>query len=183
MKSATEKAGWPHTQYPEVAFGGRSNVGKSSLMNNLLQRKGLVKTSGEPGKTRLLNFFLINEKFVLTDLPGYGFARGDKDEIRRWKPMVEEYITGKEELKALVHIVDIRRSPDELEKTMMEFAINAGVPHILVANKSDKLSNPACAESARKIEKTLGKKPIIYSAKTGAGKDALWRELLPLLHG
>jgi len=183
IKSATEKAGWPRTGQPEVAFAGRSNVGKSSLINNLLNRRGLVKTSAEPGKTRLVNFFLINEKFILTDLPGYGFARGDKDEVRRWKPMIEEYIGQREELRALVHIMDIRRIPDEdgMEGMMMEFALHADIPHILVANKSDKLSHSACLKSAREIEKALGKKPIIYSAKTGAGKEALWKELYPLL--
>jgi GTP-binding protein len=158
-------------------------VGKSSLINNLLNRRGLVKTSAEPGKTRLVNFFLINEKFILTDLPGYGFARGDKDEVRRWKPMIEEYIGQREELRALVHIMDIRRIPDEdgMEGMMMEFALHADIPHILVANKSDKLSHSACLKSEREIEKALGKKPIIYSAKTGAGKEALWKELYPLL--
>lgn len=183
IKSATEKAGWPRTGQPEVAFAGRSNVGKSSLINNLLNRRGLVKTSAEPGKTRLVNFFLINERFILTDLPGYGFARGDKDEVRRWKPMIEEYIGQREELRALVHIMDIRRIPDEdgMEGMMMEFALHADIPHILVANKSDKLSHSACLKSAREIEKALGKKPIIYSAKTGAGKEALWKELHPLL--
>lgn len=183
IKSATEKAGWPRTGQPEVAFAGRSNVGKSSLINNLLNRRGLVKTSAEPGKTRLVNFFLINEKFILTDLPGYGFARGDKDEVRRWKPMIEEYIGQREELRALVHIMDIRRIPDEdgMEGMMMEFALHADIPHILVANKSDKLSHSACLKSEREIEKALGKKPIIYSAKTGAGKEALWKELYPLL--
>lgn len=183
VTSAAEEKGWPNDVRPEIAFAGRSNVGKSSLINNLLNRKGLVKTSSEPGKTRLLNFFLINEKYFFTDLPGYGFAKGDKAEIVRWKPMIEAYLMGREGLKALVHIVDVRREPDNMETDLAAFAANAGLAHILVANKSDKLSNTAAAKSVRAIEKALGKKPILYSAHTGDGKHDLWKAITPLLHG
>lgn len=182
VTSAADESGWPADIRPEIAFAGRSNVGKSSLINNLLNRKGLVKTSAEPGKTRLLNFFLINEKYFFTDLPGYGFAKGDKAEIARWKPMIESYLTGRQGLKALVHIVDIRREPDDLETGLAAFAGAAGLVHILVANKSDKFSKSAAAKAVRAIEKALGKKPIPYSAHTGEGKDVLWKAITPLLH-
>lgn len=181
ITSAVKREGWPKESLPEIAFVGRSNVGKSSLINSLLNRKGLVKTSGEPGKTRLVNFFLINEKWFFTDLPGYGFARGDKKEVARWKPMIEEYLTERKGLRALVHIVDIRRGPDEMEEAMAGFARNAGREHILVANKCDKLSKSACHESARHIEKVLGKKPILVSAHSGQGRDAVWKEFRRIL--
>lgn len=184
ITSAVNKAGWPKEELPEVAFAGRSNVGKSSLMNSLLNRKGLVKTGKEPGKTRMVNFFLINGRWHFTDLPGYGFATGDKREVAGWKPMIEQYLMERKGLRALVHIVDIRREPDGMEQMMALFARRAGREHILVANKCDKLSNSACAKNARAIEKILGVKPLLCSAHTGKGGDTVWKELRRVLsHG
>lgn len=174
IKSSFNKTGWPKSGLPEIAFAGRSNVGKSSLINSLVGRKGLVKTSSAPGKTRSINFFEINEKFAFTDLPGYGYAKGSKKEIEKWKPMIEEYLQHRENLRALVHIVDIRRKPDELEKMLTGWTQSIGLEHIIVINKSDKLSASRCRKAALEIEKAVGGSAVIYSAKTGRGKNELW---------
>jgi GTP-binding protein len=177
MKSAAGRDGWTKPTLPEIAFAGRSNSGKSSLINFIIGRKGLAKTSSTPGKTRLINFFEFNGKFIFTDLPGYGFARGDKKEIASWKPMIEEYLTERETLKGLVQIVDIRRVPDKLELMLKDWAVQSGTPHIIVATKADKLSKSKVIESARNIEKTLGSKPVITSTLDRKGKNEVWKEI------
>ena len=181
ITSSFTKSGWPKGSLPETAFAGRSNVGKSSLINSMLGRKGLVKTSSSPGKTRSINFFEINHKFIFTDLPGYGYAKGDKKEIKKWEVMVEKYLTERETLRAIVHIVDIRRKPDDLELMLAEWIKPSGVEHIVVANKCDKLSNSKCAAAAKEIEKLLGVKPILYSAVKGQGKRELWGVVRPYI--
>lgn len=181
MKSAVNRQGWPNSSLPEIAFAGRSNSGKSSLINFLLGRKGLAKTSSSPGKTRLINFFELNGKFIFTDLPGYGFAKGDKKEIASWKPMIEEYLTGRETLKGLVQIVDIRRKPDELEIMMCDWAVQSSIAHIIVATKADKLSKSKGIESARSIEKILGSKPLVTSTLKKIGKNEVWKTITPLI--
>lgn len=181
ITSAFDKGGWPKTGMPEIAFAGRSNVGKSSLMNLLLNRQKLVKTSSSPGKTRSINFFEINEKFILTDLPGYGFAKGDKSEIAKWKPMIEEYLSKRETLKALIHIVDVRREPNDLEVMLAEWVRHKNIPHILVANKADKLSKNKCAQSSAIIERILGAKPILSSTLSKQGRNEIWGAITPLL--
>ncbi len=181
LKSSFKKEQWAQATFPEIAFAGRSNVGKSSIINSLLNRQKLVKTSSTPGKTRSINFFEINQKFIFTDLPGYGFARGDKAEIKKWKPMVEEYLSQRETLKAIVHIVDVRRKPNEMEEMLLEWITGNKIPHILVASKADKLSKSAGVKSARTIEKLLGKKPLLYSSLKGTGKQELWGLIKPFL--
>ena len=181
LTSGFKKSDWPKGKKPETAFVGKSNVGKSSIINSLLNQKKLVKTSSSPGKTRSINFFEINQKFIFTDLPGYGFAKGDKKEIAGWKRMVEEYLTQRTTLRALVHIVDIRRKPDDLELELVDWLRGAELEHIIVANKSDKLSNSQCGASAKVIEKLLGKKPILYSVLKGKGKKELWKTLMPFI--
>ena len=181
LTSAFKMPDWPKQTKPETAFVGKSNVGKSSVINSLLGQKRLVKISSSPGKTRSINFFEINKKFIFTDLPGYGFAKGDKKEIAGWKKMVEEYLTQRTTLRALVHIVDIRRKPNELELELVDWLKGADLEHVIVANKSDKLSNSKCAASAKEIEKLLGKKPILYSVLKGKGKKELWQTLMPFI--
>lgn len=181
VKSSLRKAGWPKTSLPEIAFAGRSNVGKSSLINSLITRHKLAKTSNSPGKTRAINFYEINGSYMFTDLPGYGFAKGNREEIKKWKPMIEEYLTARETLKGLVHIVDIRREPDELELMLAELVNHQAIAHILVVNKTDKLSRSLRLSSARRIEKAIGKKPILYSSFNGEGKKELWSAIAPLL--
>jgi GTP-binding protein len=181
LKSAYKKPDWPKSDKPETAFVGKSNVGKSSVINSLLGTKRLVKTSSAPGKTRSINFFEINKKFLFTDLPGYGYAKGDKKEISRWKVMIEQYLTERTALRSLVHIVDIRRKPDELELMLVEWLKPRRLQHVIIANKCDKLSNSKCAASAKEIEKLLGKKPILYSTVKGKGKKELWQILKPFV--
>lgn len=181
LKSAFKKPDWPRSRKPETAFVGKSNVGKSSVINSLLSQKRLVKISSSPGKTRSINFFEINKKFIFTDLPGYGFAKGDKKEVAGWKVMVEQYLTQRTTVQALVHIVDIRRKPDELELQLVDWLKAGELQHVIVANKCDKLSNSKCAASAKVIEKLLGKKPILYSSVKGKGKKELWQALRPFI--
>ena len=182
ITSAFNKDGWPTTGLPEVAFAGRSNVGKSSLINLILNRQKLVKTSSSPGKTRSINFFTINDKFGLTDLPGYGFAKGNKAEIAKWRPMIEEYLSKRDSLKALVHIVDIRREPNDLEIMLAQWVRNEKIPHILVANKADKLSKNQGVQSAAVIERILGAKPILSSVLNKQGRNEIWGAITPLLN-
>ncbi|GMT43148.1 MAG: putative GTP-binding protein EngB [bacterium] len=177
IKPAFNKNEWPESRLPEIAFAGRSNVGKSSIINSLLRRKSLVKTSSTPGKTRSINFFMINKNFVFTDLPGYGYASGNKKEISGWKKMIEEYLLKRESLRALVHIVDIRRKPDDLEKMLLEWAQLNNIEHLLVASKCDKLSKSRCAMSANDMYKILGKKPILFSITAKTGNKELWKIL------
>jgi len=182
LKSAVDREGWIKPHLPEIAFAGRSNSGKSSLINFIVGRKGLAKTSSTPGKTRLINFFEFNEKFIFTDLPGYGYASGDKKEVASWKPMIEEYLTERETLKGLVQIVDIRREPDDLEIMMKDWAAASNTPHIIVATKADKLSKSKVMQSARYIEKILGSMPVITSTLDRKGKNEVWKEITPLLN-
>lgn len=181
VKSAFEKSSWPESPLPEIAFAGRSNVGKSSLINSLLARKKLVKTSSTPGKTRSVNFFAINEKFIFTDLPGYGYATGDRKETAGWKNMIEEYLIERINLKALVHIVDVRRKPDALEEMLADWTGHNNIERILVANKCDKLSKSRCAASAKEVEKTLGRKPLLFSVTAKLGRNELWKNIAGFL--
>ena len=134
---------YPKTFLPEVAFAGRSNVGKSSLLNSILNRKKLVKTSATPGKTQEINFFEINRRWMFTDLPGYGFARAPANVRRKWQGMIEQYLTGREPLRLVVLLVDIRRDPTELDLQMQEWLEHWGIPYLLVATKADKLKRGA----------------------------------------
>jgi len=181
VKSAFKKKDWPESFLPEIAFAGRSNVGKSSLINSLLVRKKLVKTSSTPGKTRSINFFAINEKFIFTDLPGYGYASGDKKETAGWKNMIEEYLLERKTLRALVHIVDVRRKPDVLEGMLAEWSRHNNIERILVVNKCDKLSKSRCVASAKEMEKILGQKPLLFSVTAKLGKNELWKNIVGFL--
>src|SRR5712664_2132670 len=139
LKSALKEADWPRDKLPEVAFLGRSNVGKSSLMNSLLGVRGLARTSSTPGRTQLINFFLINEAFHFVDLPGYGYARVPRDVKKHWGPMVEKYLATRAGLVLSIVITDSRREPTELDLLMKEWLEARGKPFIIVATKADKL--------------------------------------------
>lgn len=163
---------------PQVAFIGRSNVGKSSLINHLLNRKKLVKTSGTPGKTQMLNFFLINESFYLVDLPGYGFAapRGVRDS---WRAMIYGYLLNCPDLHLIFQLVDIRHEPSKEDRSFCQSLMDAKLPYQLVANKSDKLGNNQVAKQIKIIKKILNQKdsPLAHSSTEKTGKA----ELLKLL--
>ncbi len=181
--SAARAAQFPHSLLPEVAFAGKSNVGKSSLINSLLNRKHLVKTSATPGKTRQINFFSINGAFLLVDLPGYGYAAVSKREQAGWGGLVEQYVAQREPLRGLVLIVDARHEPGPLDVQMRQWLAARRVPHLVVANKADKLSRGQVQEHMQRIAQGLAlpEPPLAFSSHSGAGRAELWARLRPWL--
>lgn len=178
IKSAFEKSHWTTDGLPEIAFLGRSNVGKSSLINSLLQRKGLARTSNTPGRTQSINFFLINESFYFVDLPGYGYARVSKTMRSDWGKMAEEYLAERRELRLSIQLIDSRHKPTPLDLQLNEWLKFYAKNHIVVATKADKLSNNQLNKILRQTEAALSESKVIaYSSVTGKGKDALWREI------
>ncbi len=180
-KACVDPADFPTTGLPEVAFVGRSNVGKSSLMNLLLGRKNLVKVSGTPGKTQTINFFEVNARWYWVDLPGYGFARVPRTVQVTWKRLIEGYLTQRAVLRGVVLLLDPRRPPTDLDGQMKRWLNAVGIPVIYVATKSDQVSRAQRLPSQRTIVETLGltpaETPCFVSAKTGEGKAELWRRL------
>ena len=161
---------------PQIAVAGKSNVGKSSLINSLTRRHGLAKVSGTPGKTRLINVFYINQKFHLIDLPGYGFAKVDKGEKERWGEMMDGYFASSDLLKTTLHLVDIRHDPTQDDITMNHFLRQTGRPFIVVATKADKISRGARMKYIAPICRMLEVQPwqvIPYSSETGDGRNEL----------
>lgn len=178
LKSAVLKGQYPELDLPEIAFSGRSNVGKSSLINSLLNRKKLVKVSSNPGKTRTINFFLVNEQYVMVDLPGYGYAAVSKSEKQSWGKMIEEYLKYRMNLKNVVLLVDIRHAPTADDKLMYEFIKYYRQSVIVVATKLDKITRSSVNKNLSVIKKTLGLDTndvlIPYSSETHAGREELW---------
>jgi len=178
LKSAYSRLHLPSDGYPEIAFLGRSNVGKSSLLNSLLQRKGLARTSNTPGRTQCINYFLINESFYFVDLPGYGFAKVSKAMRADWGKMAEEYLGSREELALCIHLVDSRHEPTSLDIQLNEWLTFNEKEHLIVATKADKLSNNELAKQLRIIEKALPASRVLpYSSQIGKGRDDLWNEI------
>jgi len=179
IKSAFEKRHWTTDGRPEIAFLGRSNVGKSSLINSLLVRKGLARTSNTPGRTQSINFFLINDGFYFADLPGYGYAKVSKTMRSDWGKMAEEYLAERDELALCVQLVDSRHKPTPLDIQLNEWLNHNNKPHLIVATKADKISNNELRKSIAEAEKLLpGAKILAYSAQTGRGRDQVWTEIL-----
>ena len=177
VKSAVTTSQYPPADLPEIAFTGRSNVGKSSLINALVNRKHLVKTSSTPGRTQLINFFIINEAFSFVDLPGFGYAKVPAAVRKSWGPMIETYLSTRETLRGVVFIMDIRRIPGMQELNFIEWLRYYTIPGILVLTKSDKLSKNKQITQRRAIADALGvpiEEPILFSAKSRMGKDDLW---------
>lgn len=178
---------YPRESYPEFAFVGRSNTGKSSLIRSLLNRKKLVRISSTPGKTREINFFRVNEKLMFADLPGYGFARVAPALQKQWKKMIEEYLINREPLAAIVFIVDIRRKPTELDLTLKEWLEDLGRNYILVITKSDKLSGAERNKQTKIIKAAfMGKNALAavnYSSKSHLGRKELWGQIQKLASG
>lgn len=180
VTSAVKPAHYPPTDFPEVAFAGRSNVGKSSLINTLVRRKHLVKTSSTPGRTQLINFFLINDALSMVDLPGYGYAKVPQAVKKQWGPMVETYLSQRPCLKAVVLLMDIRRTPRAEESQFMEWLHHYRIPYILVLTKADKLSKTKIRHQQQLNAQTLGiedKGLILFSAKTRLGVEVLWQRI------
>jgi GTP-binding protein len=169
----------PPPGLPEIAIAGRSNVGKSSFINALLARRGLARTSGTPGRTRQLNFFVVNERFRIADLPGYGFAVGPEREREAWGPLVETYLRDRATLAGVVVLLDARRGLGGEEIELLAFLAEHGRPALLVATKIDKLGRGAATTMLRKLAGTAGEAvPVVgFSAKSGDGRDAVWRHL------
>lgn len=180
--SAVRKEQYPVDEKVEIAFVGRSNVGKSSIMNSLMQRKKMVKVSSKPGKTRLINFFDVNGEILLVDLPGYGYAAVSKSEKAKWGEMIEEYLVNRKELKRVVLLVDIRHKPTEDDKLMYDFIKYYHGKVFVVATKADKLSKTAGGKNLEMIKEELGlseaDKLIGYSSETHDLRDELWEHLL-----
>jgi GTP-binding protein len=180
-----EKHGWrPESSLPEVAFAGRSNVGKSSLLNALVRRKSFARVSRTPGRTREINFFRINNSFVLVDFPGYGYARISKEKKAEWRPMIESYLRRTTQLRGIVLLLDIRREPSEDDRAMLDFLAELEVPTIVALTKSDKLSKAAAHERASGIARTLaleGDQVIQFSAQTGEGRVELLEAITDLV--
>lgn len=184
ITSAASAKQFPSDARQQIAFAGRSNVGKSSLINSLLHRRNLVKTSATPGKTQMINFFMINDQFYFVDLPGYGYARAPKRVVDAWAPLIERYLKDAPQVRAVVVLLDARRVPDERDLRLLEWLNHYSVPAIYVLTKTDKLKRQE-AERARETVFTrlgLGEKPILTSARKGQGMDQLWKEIRAMLN-
>lgn len=180
--SAVSKKQYPEGDLSEIAMAGRSNVGKSSFINTLLNRKNLARTSSKPGKTQTLNFYLINDSFHFVDVPGYGYAKVSKKEREAWGVMMEEYFAERDNLQAAALIVDIRHDPTEDDKIMYNFLKHYDLPVIVIATKLDKIPKNKRDHHARKMKKLLDMDEddilIPFSSETGEGKEAAWRAIL-----
>jgi len=184
IKSAVRPSQYPAGDRPEIAFSGRSNVGKSSLINTLLNRKKLVKTSAKPGRTQLLNFFEINRSFYFVDIPGYGYARVPQAVRRSWRPMIETYLSQSKNLRGVVLIMDIRRDPAAEERNLIDWLAHHHVARLLVLTKADKLSRNkqnVRRLATAKILASPADELIVFSAKSRQGADAVWQGLDALL--
>ena len=178
VKSATAPEHYPRGRLPEVAFLGRSNVGKSSLINSLLGVRGLARTSNTPGRTQLINFFLINDAFYFVDLPGYGYARVPADVKKQWGPMVEKFLATRSNLVLSILITDSRHEPTELDLLMTEWLKTRGKPFVIVATKADKLSSNKLKVNLSHASEVLDKSDLIpYSAVTRSGADRIWKQI------
>lgn len=175
LKSFMRQQDWDLPPLPEFAFIGRSNVGKSSLINHLVHRKNLVKTSATPGKTRMINVFLINEAFYLVDLPGYGFAVGPEAERDTWRAMIWGYLRQSPQLRLIFQLLDLRHEPSKEDQVFFQQLLEAHLPFQLVANKADKLGANARAQQLKAIQRKLGapQKPLMHSTLANLGRHEL----------
>jgi len=178
-------AGWrPESSLPEIAFAGRSNVGKSSLLNRLIHRKKMARVSNTPGRTREVNFFRVNDAFILVDLPGYGYARVSKEKRAEWRPLIEGFMRSSEQLRGIVLLLDVRHDPTKDDRLMLDFLSEVGVPTIVVLTKIDKLSSRERRDRIDAISNELGldtEQIVPFSATTGEGRGELAEAIESLL--
>ncbi|MGB3975046.1 MAG: ribosome biogenesis GTP-binding protein YihA/YsxC [bacterium] len=182
VKSAVAPEGYPVSNLPEIAFVGRSNVGKSSLINTLIQRKKLAKTSSTPGKTRLINFYLVNSKLILVDLPGYGYANAPEKVSRTWMQAVNIYFQTRNTLTGVYQLIDSRHPPTELDRRVCQWLIETKLLKGICVVKTDKISTSKVQESFNRIRELVDETyecPLIaFSSVTGRGRDELWKHIL-----
>lgn len=181
IMSAVQPEQYPEEGYPEFALAGRSNVGKSSFINRMINRKSLARTSSKPGKTQTLNFYKIEEQLFFVDVPGYGYAKVSKKEREAWGKMIEQYLTQREVLKAVILIVDIRHSPTEDDCLMYDFLVHYNIPAIVVATKADKISKGKLDKHIKIAKEQLDMRssdPLIpFSSETSMGMEQAWKEI------
>lgn len=177
----TKFSQYPTDGRPEIAFAGKSNVGKSTLINAMLGRRALARTSSQPGKTRTINFYDVNGQMYVVDLPGYGYAKAPKTEIAKWGAMIEEYLQKREELRAIILLIDIRHEPGKNDVMMYEWLRHYGYDIIIAATKSDKINRSQIPKHLSVIRKTLGLQPgdvlIPFSGEKKTGVQELWAEI------
>ncbi len=181
IKSALRPSDFPRESLPEIAFAGRSNVGKSSLINTLVKHRNLARTSGAPGKTRSIVFFKINNSFFFVDLPGYGYARVSRGLRETWGPLVEGYFKVRKSLRAVVVILDIRRNPSSGDRDLLDWLESLKIPALIVLTKADKLTRNQREKQQKVIRESLGVEKeglVLFSGLTGEGRDELWKRIV-----
>ena len=181
LLSASTTRQFPAATLPEIAFAGRSNVGKSTLINSLLNRKKLVKTSATPGKTQLINFFKVNDQFYFVDLPGYGYAKVPESVRRKWQNLVEAYLSERETLRNVVLIIDCRHNPTVQDRQLLEWLEYYQRPSLIVASKIDKLKQGQVQKNLQKIKDDLSIEsvPLSHSSMQHGRREEIWKKLVP----
>jgi len=183
--SAVKPSQYPAGRLPEIVLVGRSNVGKSSLINSLCARRGLARTSGQPGKTQTINFFEINEEMYLVDLPGYGYAEASKEKRREWGGFITKYLQDSERIALIIHLIDLRHEPMKNDIEAAQWLLELNVPYLAVGTKADKIARGKRAAHISDIRKGLRLPPdipsMVYSSETGEGREELWRCIRGLL--
>jgi GTP-binding protein len=181
VMSAVKPEQYPTDGFPEFALAGRSNVGKSSFINKMINRKGLARTSSKPGKTQTLNFYKLNEQLFFVDVPGYGYAKVSKSEREAWGKMIETYITTREPLRAMLLIIDLRHKPSVDDVMMYDFLKHYEIPCIIIATKADKIPKGKWQKHLKVVKDTLNiiesDEVILFSSETGLGKDTAWNAI------
>lgn len=179
IMSAVRPEQYPIEGYPEFALAGRSNVGKSSFINKMIGRKSLARTSSKPGKTQTLNFYKIEEQLFFVDVPGYGYAQISKSERAKWGPMIEEYITSREELRAVIQIVDLRHPPSADDCAMYDYLVHFEIPAIVIATKADKIPRGRWEKHKKIVRERLQMRIddplVVFSSEKGIGVDEVWK--------
>lgn len=178
ITSAVSEADFPQEEIPEIVFAGRSNVGKSSLINRLAGKGRLARTSSTPGKTQAINFYLLDASFFFVDLPGFGYAKAGKSAVQRWEKLIEQYFGKRSNIVLVIQLVDSRMLPANLDLQLYEYLEELDIPRLLVAAKADKLSNNRKDVQLRVISESFGGQPVVMSsAKTGIGCEEIWKHI------
>lgn len=176
--SAVGPSQYPQDALPEIALAGRSNVGKSSLINRMINRRNLARTSSQPGKTQTLNYYRINNDVYFVDLPGYGYAKVSQEQRRKWGQFIEQYLLHREPLKLLMLLIDSRHEPSKDDVLMYDWVKHIGIPMVVIATKADKLPKSQWQKHVKVVKETLGIPKddpfILFSSETGMGKEELW---------